>query len=99
MNRISLSLLVALALFATPWSQTAHADQKLNAEIMKITLHTSTAQENGFIEYVLERVDKGTLPLQMVQSTYLWARKKPFNKFFYFKQGLILRAAREGIVL
>jgi hypothetical protein len=99
MNRLWLSLLVALVLTATPWSRTAAAGEKLTADIMKIQLHTSTAQEKGFIEYVLERVDKGTLPLELVQSTFLWAKKKPYNRFFYFKQGLILRAKKRGIVL
>jgi hypothetical protein len=99
MNRVCLLLLVALVLLATPWSRTASADEKLSAEVMKIALHTSTAQEEGFIEYVLERVDKGTLPLKLVQSTFLWAKKKPVKKFFYFKEGLILRAAKQGIKL
>jgi hypothetical protein len=98
-RRIYLPLLVVLALLATPRPQSASATEKLTADIMKIALHTSTAQEDGFIEYVLERVDRGTLPLSLVQSTFLWAKKKPYKKFFYFKQGLILRAQKQGIVL
>jgi hypothetical protein len=99
MNRLCLSLLIALVLMATSWSGTASAGEKLSADLMKVVLHTSTAQEDGFIEYVLERVDQGKLPLDLVQSTFLWARKKPYNKFFYFKSGLILRAKKRGIVL
>jgi hypothetical protein len=98
-RRICLPLLVVLMLLATPWSRPANADPKLTADVMKLALRTSTAQEDGFIEYVLERVDKGTLPLKLVQSTFLWAKKKPNKKFFYFKQGLILRAKQQGIVL
>ena len=71
----------------------------LDPDVMKIVLHTATPQEDGFIEYVVARVDNGTLPLDLVQSTFLWARKKPRKKFFYFKQGLILRAADQGIKL
>ena len=99
MSRFYLPLLVIMALLATPWARTANADEKLTPEIMKIALRTATPQEEGFIEYVLARVDKGTLPLDLVQSTFLWAKKKTHKKFFYFKQGLILRAAERGIKL
>ena len=85
-------------LLATLWARTANADVQLTAEMMKIVLHTATPQEEGFIEYVLARVDKGTLPLDLVQSTFLWAKKKPYKKFFYFKQGLILRGSRNDRV-
>jgi hypothetical protein len=88
-----------VALLATPWARPANAEVKLTAEVMKIALHTATPQEEGFLEYVLSRVDKGTLPLELVQSTFLWAKKKSHKKFFYFKQGLILRAAERGIKL
>ena len=71
----------------------------LDADVMKICLHTSTEQEDGFIEYVLALVNKGALPPDLVQSTFLWARKKHRKKFFYFQQGLILRAAAQGIKL
>lgn len=71
----------------------------LDAEKMKVALHTSTEQEGGFIEYVVARVKAGTLPADLVHSTFLWARKKPRRKFFYFKCGLIERAAKQGIKL
>jgi hypothetical protein len=100
MYRFCLSLLVVLAVLTTPWARTAKAeDTELTADVMKIALHTATPQEEGFIESVLEKVDKGTLPLDMVQSTFLWAKKKPRKKFFYFREGLILRAAEHGIDL
>jgi hypothetical protein len=98
-RRTCLLLLVVLTLFAMSWSRPASAEPKLTADVIKIALHTSSAQEDGFIEYVLERVDRGTLPMKIVQSTFLWAKKKPNKKFFYFKQGLILRAKQQGIVL
>lgn len=71
----------------------------LDVEVLKVALHTATPQEDGFIEYVVARVDKGTLPLDLVQSTFLWAKKKSKKKFYYFKQGLTLRAAERGIKL
>jgi hypothetical protein len=91
-------LLIVLALVATAFVPTADAGV-LDANVMKVALRTATPQEQGFIDAVVARVDKGTLPLDMVQSTFLWARKKPRKKFFYFKQGLILRAADRGIKL
>ena len=100
MYRFSLPLLVVLTLLATPWARAARADdQQLTVEVMKVVLHTATPQEEGFLEYVLARVDAGTLPLDLVQSTFLWAKKKPHKKFYYFKQALILRAADRGITL
>jgi hypothetical protein len=98
MNRFSLSLALAFALSAVAWSRAAEASS-LDADTMKVALRTATPEENGFIEYVLDRVDKGTLPVDLVESTFLWAKKKPRNKFQYFKRGLILRAEREGIHL
>jgi hypothetical protein len=91
-------LLIVLALLATALVPPVEAGV-LDPNVMKVVLHTATPQEGGFIEYVVARVDKGTLPLDLVQSTFLWARKKPRKKFFYFKQALILRAADRGIRL
>lgn len=97
MNRVVLSLFLLLALLVAICAHAA--EPELTAEVIKIALRTSTEQEGGFIENVLARVSKGTLPLDLVQSTFLWAKKKPNKKFFYFKQGLILRAASRGIKL
>jgi len=87
---------VAAVFFARP----AVAADFLDAETMKAALHTSTPLEDGFIEYVIARVDRGTLPSDLVQGTFLWAKGKPATRrFFYFKQGLILRAKQRGIDL
>ena len=99
MSRVIMPMLAALALLATGWSNIASA-APLDADTMKVALHTATPQEEGFIENVLALVDKGTLPWDLVESTFLWAKKKPANRrFYYFKQGLILRAADRGISL
>jgi hypothetical protein len=71
----------------------------LDADTMKVALHTATPEEDGFISRVLAMVDNDTLPESLVNSTFLWARKKPYNKFQYFKRGLILRAAEQGITV
>ena len=89
-------LLSVLALGGTP---PARAATSLDAETMKAALKTATPEEDGFITRVLDRVDAGTLPESLVLSTFLWAREKPSRKFQYFKTGLIVRAAQQGIVL
>jgi hypothetical protein len=98
MNRIGLSVVVLLALLATAWTRPAKADAfPLDANTMRAALRTAAPEENGFIDVVLADVDKGILPQDLVESTFLWARKKPVRKFQYFKQGLILRAQAAGI--
>jgi hypothetical protein len=99
MRGLFLPLLAVSMLLLISRAQYAHAEEELTAEMMKVALHTATPQEHGFIQYVLDKVDEGVLPMRLVQSTFLWAKKKPTNKFFYFKRGLILRAAKEGIKL
>jgi hypothetical protein len=91
-----LLLLLPLLVFAAP---TRAADSPLDADTMKVALHTATPEEDGFIERVLTLVSKNVLPLDLVDSTFLWAKRKPRNKFQYFKRGLILRAAERGIVI
>jgi hypothetical protein len=98
MNRPILSVTLLLALLAAA-STRAESSGVLDAQMMKVVLHTSTEQEDGFIERVVAMVDNGTLPLDLVQSTFLWAKKKPTRKFFYFKLGLIQRAAAQGIAI
>jgi len=73
--------------------------EPLDAKTMKVALHTATPQEDGFIDRVVALMEKGTLPRALVESTFLWARKKTRNKFYYFKYGLIRRAAEIGIVI
>jgi hypothetical protein len=97
MNRACLSI-VLLALLATVWVRTAEASP-LDAATMKAVLRTAAPEEDGFIDRVLARVDNGTLPLEMVEGTFLWAKRKPFHKFQYFKAALTQRAQAAGITL
>jgi hypothetical protein len=99
MFRMSLTLTVLLALLALCGRQTAKAATRLNAETMKAALQTANPEENGFIEHVLDLVDAGKLPESLVESTFLWARKKPRRKFQYFKYALTVRARHSGIEL
>ena len=47
----------------------------LDANTMKAALRTATPEEDGFIERVLMMVDRGTLPLDLVESTFLWRER------------------------
>jgi hypothetical protein len=56
-------------------------------------------EEFAFVDRVVKMVDHGRLPREMVQSTFLWARKKNVHQFQYFEHGLRLRAEEVGIKL
>ncbi|NLY00258.1 MAG: hypothetical protein GXY83_29525 [Rhodopirellula sp.] len=71
----------------------------LDAATIKAGLHTAAPEDEGFVERVVDLSNQGKLPAKLVDSTFQWARKKPRNKFQYFKRGLILRARRIGIEL
>ena len=96
MKRICLSLALVFVLLAAAGSRTAEAEP-LDADVMKVALHTAAPEEDGFIDRVVDMVNRGILPADLVESTFLWAKKKPRNKFQYFKRGLILRASQQGI--
>ena len=98
MHRTCLSVALVFAVLAAVCGRTAEASS-LDAKTMKVALHTATPEEGGFIDYVLALVDRGRLPVDLIKSTFLWAKKKPRNKFQYFKRGLILRAKKRGINL
>lgn len=86
-----------VAAMAWACADQAQALPQLDAAQIKAGLRTAAPEEEGFVERVVGMVNKGTLPLSLVDSTFEWARKKPVNKFQYFKRALIVRAARIGI--
>lgn len=81
------------------WCWPLCADTTLDAATMKAALHTTTVEEEGFIDAVVKKVRDGDLPAALVDTTFEWARKKPKHKFQYFKKGLVTRAAEIGIAL
>ena len=56
-------------------------------------------QEFSFIQLVVNRVDDGSLPQPLVESTFLWARKQRPYPYVYFERGLKVRAKQLGISL
>lgn len=53
--------------------------------------------EFAFIARVIELVDKGKLPLAMVNKTYLWARRQPTHPFQYFQRAMLVQAEKIGV--
>jgi hypothetical protein len=88
-------------------STNPHTDSKSQADpihldpaLMKAILRVVTPDENRFFDFVLWKMNTKVLPPEMFYSTFEWARKKPSkNRFQYFKQALIVRAAAIGIDL
>jgi len=99
MAGIGKAILVVLLVLGAWLAWADRAQAQLDAETMRSALRTATPEEDGFIDYVLDLVDEGRLPLSLVESTFQWARKKPRHRFQYFRFGLIVRAAQQGIEL
>jgi hypothetical protein len=100
MLRKSFALLIVSLVFTIAWSRSALATPIFDPEQVKAILHTATVEENGFVTWVVTMVNQGKFPADLFESTLLWARKRPaHNRFEYFKQALILRAAGVGIDL
>jgi hypothetical protein len=66
-------------------------------ETLEKGLRARLPEEFEFLERVVQMVEKGTLPLDLVRSTFDWARDKRPYPYRYFERGLKLRAARIGI--
>lgn len=68
-------------------------------ETLEKGLKCRLPSEFAFVKRVVYLVDQGILPEDLVYSTFIWARRNPNIPFPYFKQGLIVRAARIGITI
>jgi len=78
----------------TPGVTIADLEQQL-----KSGLKARRPVEFDFIHLVVVKVKNGNLPIDLVQSTYLWAiRHKPYP-YPYFERGLRERAAKAGYAL
>ncbi len=68
-------------------------------DILEKGLRARRPEEFAFIATVLAKVDRGDLPRDVVQSTFLWARRQPSHPYQYFEEGLRQRAKKIGVVL
>jgi hypothetical protein len=99
MRKISCGVAVVMFVVALLAALRCEAGTSLDVKMMKAALRTVDQEEDGFLEHVSNLVVQDVLPRSMVESTFLWARKKPDNKFQYFKRGLTVRAAKIGVKL
>lgn len=76
---------------ATPAVQATLKDQ------LEKALRARRPQEFGAIAEVLEGVEQGTLPLDIVQTSFNWSRKKRANRVQYFILAVNAQARRRGI--
>lgn len=101
MDRRSFLTMASVPVLAAAMTDPAGAASatRLDAATIKAALRTTTVEEQGFVDRVVALTNEGTLPADLVDSTLQWARKKPKHRFQYFKQALIVRAAKLGIDL
>ena len=64
---------------------------------LTVGLLARTPDEQAFVDEVVTRVDSGEIPLGLVQSTFLWARRRRPYPMQYFERALRVRAAEIGI--
>jgi hypothetical protein len=83
--------------------QTSPALGKAASTTLKQTLEAGLKarrpQEFAFLATVAAKVEDGTLPRSLVESTFFWARRQGRYPFIYFQAGLRERAKRIGVVL
>jgi hypothetical protein len=74
---------------------------------LRVGLKAVTRGDFAFIDLVILKVDDGTLPRKMVDSTFLWARRRVQTQspqyrnrpMVFFQPALVLRARAIGVRL
>jgi len=103
--RVTIRLLAVLTIIGLMVVAIAHAQVVSSGGIIVPTLKQQlstgllarTPDEQAFVEKVVARVDSGDLPLSLVQSTFLWARRHRPYPMQYFERALRVRAGELGI--
>lgn len=95
----TLYMLVATIALLVATEKNAFGVPKLDAETIKAGLRTTHIEEDGFVEEAVDMAKVGELPWAMVDNTFSWAKRKPKNRFQYFRKALIELASRKGITI
>jgi hypothetical protein len=74
---------------------------------LRVGLKAVTKADFAFIDLVVQKVEDGTLPRRLVDSTFLWARRRVVTRstnyrkrpMVYFQPALVLRARAVGVQL
>ena len=99
LRQLTLCMVVAAIALLVTTKNAAFGAPRLDADIIKAGLRTTFIEEDGFVEEVVDMANAGELPWAMVDNAFSWAKRKPKNRFQYFRQALIDLAARKGIVV
>lgn len=111
-HQFAIKLLATFALLLGFSATVAHAQQSPAGadtvegrqlplkEQLTLGLKATTKEDKEFINNVVLKVEQGTIPRPLVDSTFLWARERANRKsasrslrpIVYFKPGLIARA-------
>jgi hypothetical protein len=101
--RIFLISIVAFALVATLTEAQVVSTGGIVLPTLKQQLQAGllarTPDEIAFVDEVVSLVDSGDLPVSLVQSTFVWARRHRPYPMQYFERALRVRAGAVGIEL
>jgi hypothetical protein len=112
---IALAALSGVALRAQQPTRPVRPSDPTNRQGRQITLRDQlrtglkavTPGDFAFIDLVVLRVNQGALPRNLVDSTFLWARRRVETQrtqylkrpIVYFQPALVLRAKAAGVIL
>ncbi|HZZ71226.1 MAG TPA: hypothetical protein VFE24_03180 [Pirellulales bacterium] len=68
-------------------------------DVLEKGLKARRPEEFDFVALVVTKVENGSLPRDLVESTFLWARRHPTNEFQYFEFAMRERAKKIGVTL
>jgi hypothetical protein len=93
---LSIGMIPSLVLVIGATTAARAATRSLDVDTIKAGLHTTTLEEDGFVDRAVRMVEEGRLSGGLVQGTFVWARAQPRRKFQHFRYGLIERAPSEA---
>ncbi len=100
-------VLVLLALLAPPSSAQTNVRKPTLKERLTFGLRARRPSEKSFIDAVVDTVNRGELPLKLVDRTFFWARSRSPRQvrtyqrrpIIYFQPALELQAERLNIAI
>ncbi len=96
----TMSLGLGMMLFASPAvAQTGTPGLPTLKDTLEKGLKARRPEEFAFIATVVDKVHEGDLPLSVVDSTFLWARRHDTHEFQYFQSAIRERARKIGVEL
>ena len=98
MARILLIISVCLLVLAGGAPAIA-ADVADLQEQLESELQARRPVEFAFIDRVCDLVETDVLPVDLVNTTFLWARPKRPRPYVYFERAMRIRAAKRGVQL